>query len=94
MSQVVIKPVISEKSIALATTGKYLFEVPTSANKVMIAGAVAEAFKVEVTNVHTAILKGKTKRFAGRIGQRRDRKRAYVSLKKGQKISVFEEEQK
>ncbi len=92
MSHVVIKPVISEKSMAQATTGTYLFDVPTAANKMSIASAVTEAFKVEVAQVHTAIIKGKVKRVAGKKGQRRDRKRAYVTLKKGQKISAFEEQ--
>jgi large subunit ribosomal protein L23 len=92
MSQVIVKPVISEKSMALATTGKYMFDVPANANKLMIAKAVSEAFKVEVTNVNTSTIKGKTKRFAGRVGTRKDRKRAFVSLKKGQKISAFDAE--
>ncbi|MBI2797686.1 50S ribosomal protein L23 [Candidatus Saccharibacteria bacterium] len=92
MNQVIVRPVISEKSMALAATGKYLFDVPTSANKVVIAQAVAAAFKVEVTEVNTSIIKGKVKKFAGRKGQRKDRKRAYVSLKKGQKISAFDAE--
>jgi large subunit ribosomal protein L23 len=85
-----LAPRISEKAIALAENGTYVFDVPTSANKVEIAKAVAEAFKVEVADVNIMIVKGKLKRFKRMLGRQKDVKKALVTLKKGQKIALFE----
>lgn len=89
--QTIIKPIISEKSIMLAGTGTYMFEVPNTANKLTVANAVHKNFKVDVTAVRISILKGKTKSFKGIKGTRSSAKRAFVTVKDGQKISVFEE---
>ena len=91
MSTMILKPIISEKSMRLAATGTYMFEVPKSANKLLVSDAVKTAFKVDVIGVRISILKGKVKRFKGMAGKRSDAKRAYVTVKSGQKISVFEE---
>ncbi len=88
---VMLKPIVTEKSMQLATNGTYMFEVSRSANKLMVADAVAKQFKVEVKEVRISNLKGKTLRFRGKKGSRADKKRAFVSLKKGQKITIFEE---
>lgn len=86
-------PRISEKAIALADRGVYVFEVPVRANKIEVAKAVSEAFKVEVTDVNIIITKGKptSRRYGKRPGSRVDLKKALVTVKKGQKITLFEE---
>lgn len=91
MSLAIIKPVITEKSINLAGRGVYCFEVTNSLNKLQIAKAVKGQFSVDVIKVRTSTLKGKRKRFRGEWGVRANKKRAYVSLKDGQKIALFEE---
>ncbi len=95
MSQLLLRPRVSEKAMALAEQNIYVFEVPTSANKQEIAKAVEEAFKVTVTDVTTLVAKGKTvqwRRGSKRIaGTRRDVKKAMVTLQKGQKIKIFDE---
>jgi large subunit ribosomal protein L23 len=90
MIAVVLKPVITEKSMRLAANGTYMFNVNMDANKLRIAKAVKEQFKVDVTQVRIAVIKGKVKRLKGIVGKRKDIKRAFVTVKKGQKISAFE----
>ncbi len=90
MSRVTLVPRVSEKAIMLAEKGTYIFEVPTSANKVEIAKAVKEAFKVDVIDVNIIIAKGKVKTFRRTKGQEKDIKKALVKLKKGQSIALFE----
>lgn len=90
MSNIVLTPKISEKAIYLAERGIYIFEVPTSANKIEVAKAVESAFKVNVTDVNMVIAKGKLKRFKQILGRRQDIKKAMVKVKAGQKIAIFE----
>jgi large subunit ribosomal protein L23 len=90
MSQMILTPKISEKAIYLAERGIYVFEVPTSANKIEVAKAVEAAFKVNVTDVNMTIIKGKLKRFKQIKGRRQDIKKAMIKLQKGQKITLFE----
>ena len=90
MSQMVLTPKISEKAIYLAERGIYIFEVPTSANKIEVAKAVEAAFKVNVTAVNMVIIKGKIKRYKQILGRRQDVKKAMIKLEKGQKITLFE----
>lgn len=92
MNSMIVKPVISEKSMRLAATGKYIFAVPVSANKIEIGRAVNKLFKVDVTQVRTLTTKGKVKKLRGVAGRRSDIKKAIVSVKAGQKIKVFEAE--
>jgi large subunit ribosomal protein L23 len=93
MSQLILIPKISEKAIALADAGKYVFEVPTNSNKIEVAKAVEQTFNVSVTDVNMLILKGKqvSRRYGKNAGRRSDKKKAMVTLKAGQKISLFEE---
>lgn len=91
MSNFILTPRVSEKALAGAETGTYVFEVPTSATKVEIAKLIAKTYKVEVTNVNTLVLKGKTKRYKRVEGRQKDVKKAVVTLKKGQSIKIFEE---
>lgn len=86
------KPVITEKSIANTALGVYTFEVAGSATKGEIKEAVERAFAVHVVSVRTARVAGKTRR-TGRlrkIAYTSAKKKAYVKLKEGQKIEVFE----
>lgn len=92
MNQVLVRPIITEKSMREAAGGRFTFEVVGGANKPQIAEAVRSAFGVEVTRVQTLLVKG-TKRRAGRkrlevMGQ--THKKAIVSLAKGQKIDLFD----
>jgi large subunit ribosomal protein L23 len=85
-----IAPHVSEKAVAMAETGVYVFDVPTDANKISVTQAVEKAFKVEVTDVNILVSKGKLKKFQKGMGRRKDTKKAYVTLKKGQSLSIFE----
>jgi len=87
---VLVKPLVSEKSMSLMADNKYAFIVDKDANKVEIKFAVQELFKVSVLNVTTMMVKGKMKRMGRYIGKRPDRKKAIVTLKPGDKIEVFE----
>jgi len=90
MSMVTLTPKISEKAIALAERGIYVFEVPTSTNKIEVAKAVESTFKVNVTDVNMVITKGKVKRFKQVKGRQKDIKKAMVKVKAGQSIALFE----
>lgn len=92
MSMVLI-PRVSEKAMALAEQGVYVFNVPTSANKIEVAKAIEKAFNVSVIDVNVLIHKGKpvSKRYGKHAGTRNDIKKAMVTVKKGQKIALFEE---
>jgi large subunit ribosomal protein L23 len=90
MSQLVLTPKISEKAIYLAERGIYVFEVPTSSNKIEVAKAVEAAFKVNVTDVNMVIHKGKLKRYKQVFGRQKDTKKAMVKVKAGQSIALFE----
>lgn len=90
MSTLVLTPKISEKAIYLAERGIYVFEVPTSTNKIEVAKAVEAAFKVNVIDVNIIIAKGKVKKFRQMAGRERDRKKAMVRVKAGQSIALFE----
>ncbi len=93
MKAVELRPIISEKSMNMAANGVYMFEANKAANKMEIASEVAKLFKVNVVAVRTSILNGKVKRFKGVKGARRDTKRAFVQLKEGQKITIFDAEE-
>ncbi len=90
MSQLILTPKISEKAMYLAERGIYVFEVPTSTNKIEVTKAVEAAFKVEVTDVNMIIAKGKVKRFRRVLGREKDVKKAMVKVKAGQSIALFE----
>ncbi len=66
------------------------FEVARDSNKVEIRKAVQELFGVEVDGVRTMIVRGKTKRWGRWLGKRKNWKKAYVTLKEGEKINFFE----
>lgn len=85
---IVRSPVITEKATLSSEHNQVTFRVPLDASKGEIAAAVEAVFKVEVKAVNTLIQKGKTKRFKGVIGKRKDIKKAVVSLAEGHSIDV------
>lgn len=85
---VLIKPVVSEKSYALLDEKKYTFVVSPDANKTQIKQAVEAVFSVKVANVNTLNRKGKRKRSRTGFGKRKDTKRAIVTLAEGN-IDIF-----
>jgi large subunit ribosomal protein L23 len=90
-SEIIIKPLISEKSYAAMQFGKYTFNVHPSANKIEIAKAVEEAFDVKVVAVNTIIVQGKERRRRNGHGFDPKRKKAVVTLAPGQQITrLFE----
>ena len=90
-SEVIIKPLISEKSYAAMQGGKYTFSVHPSANKIEIAQAVEEAFDVKVVAVNTMTVQGKERRRRNSRGFDPKRKKAIVTLAPGQQIGrLFE----
>jgi large subunit ribosomal protein L23 len=90
-SEVIIKPLISEKSYAAMQGGKYTFTVHLWANKIEIARAVEEAFDVKVVAVNTMTVQGKERRRRNSRGFDPKRKKAIVTLAPGQQIGrLFE----
>ncbi len=89
---VIIRPIISERSMAAVADKKYVFEVAPAAGKIEIKKAVEEAFGVKVAKVNTMIVPGKAKRMgAGRPGRTKDWKKAIVQLTEDSKtIELFE----
>lgn len=87
---VILQPVVSEKSYGLLDEGRYTFEVAPEANKTEIKQAVETIFDVKVEKVNTLNRKGKRKRFRSQEGKRADVKRAIVTLREGDAIDIFE----
>jgi large subunit ribosomal protein L23 len=83
---VLIRPVVSEKSYRLEDEGKYTFIVAPGANKTQIRQAVEAVFRVKVTGVNTVNRPGKRRRTRFGWGKRPDTKRAIVSLAEGERI--------
>jgi len=88
MYDVVRKPIVTEKSARGSENGQMTFEVAIDSTKPQIKAAVETLFEVEVKAVNTLVQKGKTKRFKGIMGKRRDMKKAIVTLKEGQTIDT------
>ena len=86
---VLIAPVVSEKSYGLLDVNKYTFIVRPDANKTEIKIAVEKVFNVKVTSVNTLNRAGKTRRTRVGTGRRASTKRAIVSLAEGQRIDIF-----
>ena len=86
---ILLAPVISEKSYALLDENKYTFVVSPDANKTQIKIAVEEVFGVRVTSVNTLNRQGKRTRTRFGFGKRADSKRAIVSLAEGDRIDIF-----
>nr|WP_269779409.1 50S ribosomal protein L23 [Propioniciclava soli] len=86
---VLLAPVVSEKSYGLLDENKYTFLVDPGANKTEIKIAVEKVFGVKVTNVNTINRKGKTRRTRYGTGRRPDTKRAIVTVAEGDRIDIF-----
>ena len=86
---VLLAPVISEKSYGLLDENKYTFVVRPDANKTQIKIAVEQVFNVTVLDVNTLNRQGKRKRTRSGFGRRKDTKRAIVSLAPGDRIEIF-----
>ena len=86
---VVLAPVISEKSYGLIEENKYTFLIHPDANKTQIKIAVQQIFGVKVLSVNTINRQGKRKRTRSGFGRRKDTKRAIVSLAPGDRIEIF-----
>ena len=89
---VILAPVVSEKSYALIDNNAYTFVVHPESNKTEIRQAVEKIWGVKVLSVNTINRKGKTKRFRFTQGKRADTKRAIVKLREGDKIDLFEQQ--
>jgi large subunit ribosomal protein L23 len=87
---VIVRPVVSEKSYALIAEGKYTFRVNDRAHKTQIAAAVEEIFDVDVASVRTAKVRPKPKRRGLSRGTSRGWKKAIVQLAPGERIELFE----
>ncbi len=86
---ILLRPVVSEKSYGLLDEGKYTFIVAPDANKTQIKMAVEEVFRVKVTGVNTLNRQGKRRRTRTGWGKRADTKRAIVTLADGDRIDIF-----
>lgn len=87
---IIIAPIISEKSMGMLADKKYTFKVNPNANKIEIKKAVEEIFKVEVEKVTTINVIGKNKRVGVHEGKKSDWKKAVVKLKGSKTIEFFE----
>ncbi|MED9780406.1 MAG: 50S ribosomal protein L23 [Peptococcaceae bacterium] len=88
--EIIIKPVVTEKSVDLMQENKYCFKVAKDANKIEIKNAIEEIFKVTVVNVNTVNVHGKMKRMGRTQGMTASWKKAVVTLREGDSIEVFE----
>jgi large subunit ribosomal protein L23 len=91
--EVIIRPLVTEKSTALSGANKYIFEVSVRANKPQIKEAVEKAFEVTVTSVNTMMMKGKprgSRNMRRKVTYGSDWKKAVVTLAPDDKIELFE----
>ena len=86
---ILIRPLITERTTDLMTEGKYVFVVDKRANKIQIADAVKEVFNVKVEAVNTVNVKGKKKRMGRSVGKTASYKKAIVKLAAGETIEFF-----
>ena len=90
LMQVLLAPHVTEKgNMVLQNANQIVFKVLPSATKSEIKQAVETLFKVKVMGVTTVNVKGKNKRFGGRLGRRSDWKKAYVTLAEGQELDFL-----
>lgn len=88
--EVILEPVITEKTVQDKVDNKYVFKVHPKANKVEIRQAIEELFKVKVADVNTMNYEGKKKRMGVFVGRKSAFKKAIVTLKPGETIPFFE----
>jgi large subunit ribosomal protein L23 len=86
------RPLITEKSaIQMNLENTYIFEVGLESNKLQIKDAIERYFGVEVSDVRTLVVRGKSKRFGRHTGKRSNWKKAYVKLAEGHSLNFFEQ---
>ena len=86
--QVILSPLVTEKSTQMSEYNKIVFSVPLSVSKFDVKSSIEKIFSVKVKSVNTILLKGKTKRFKGVLGKRSDTKKAIVTLAPGNSIDL------
>ena len=86
--QVILKPLVTEKSSLLSEYNKMVFSVPINATKLEVKSSIEKIFSVKVKSVNTILLKGKLKRFKGILGKRNDIKKAVITLVEGNTIDI------
>lgn len=89
--EILIKPLVTEKTTGLMAENKYCFKVDMKANKIEIKHAVESIFKVDVTDVKTMKVIGKFKRQGRFAGYTAAWKKAIITVKQGQRLPIFEE---
>jgi large subunit ribosomal protein L23 len=89
-SQVIVRPVLSEKSYVLSAAGKYTFRVHPNAHRTQIRQAVESLFDVHVVEVRTLSVKSKPKRRGVTLGRTRAWKKAIVEVRAGESIPIFQ----
>ena len=85
---VIMKPVVTEKSTTLSENNQIVFLVNINSNKIDIKKSIELIYGVKVSSVNVIRVKGKTKVFKGKVGKRSDYKKAIISLPKGQSIDL------
>ena len=86
--QVILSPLVTEKSTQMSEYNKIVFSVPLGASKFDVKSSIEKIFSVKVKSVNTILLKGKVKRFKGILGKRPDTKKAIVTLAAGNTIDL------
>ena len=86
--QVILNPLVTEKSAQQSEFNKIVFSVPVNATKLEVKSSIEKIFSVKVTSVNTILLKGKVKRFKGVLGRRSNTKKAIVTLAPGNTIDL------
>jgi len=86
--QVILSPLVTEKSTQMSEYNKIVFSVPLGASKFDVKSSIEKIFSVKVKSVNTILLKGKVKRFKGILGKRSDTKKAIVTLAAGNTIDL------
>ena len=86
--QVILNPLVTEKSTQQSEFNKMVFSVPVNATKLEVKSSIEKIFSVKVTSVNTILLKGKVKRFKGVLGKRSNTKKAIVTLAPGNTIDL------
>ena len=85
---IIQKPILTEKSTNLNQFNQYTFKVNLKSNSLEIKNAIEKIFKVKVSKINTAIVRGKPKTFKGTLGYKKNYKKAIVTLKEGQTIDT------
>ena len=90
ISEVLLRPVITEKSTLLQEEGQYTFQIAPKANKTLVKQAVEQNFGVKVVNVNITVNRGKRKRYGPRFKKQPDVKKAVVTLRQDDRIDLIE----